>query len=74
MRNLRSGTTAQKYRKQIAWRRNKVHQLLVKGHSQYEISNIMHISQPTIFRDIKQFNPLRGGIGAMVDGCWTLPD
>lgn len=26
--------------------------LLIRGHSQYEISNILHISQPTISRDI----------------------
>ena len=65
--NPRSGTTAQKYGKQIA-SRNKAHQLLVRGHSQYEISNIRHISQPTISRDIKQYNPLRSGRSAMGDG------
>jgi uncharacterized protein YerC len=37
----------------IEWRRNKVHELLVKGHSQYEIAETMHISQPTISRDIQ---------------------
>ena len=33
-------------------RRNKARELLIKGYSQYEISNILHISQPTISRDI----------------------
>jgi predicted transcriptional regulator len=34
------------------WRRNKVRELLIRGYSQYEISNTLHISQPTISRDI----------------------
>jgi hypothetical protein len=41
-----------KYRKQIDWRRNKVRELLIRGYSQYEISSTLHISQPTISRDI----------------------
>ena len=48
----RASVTAKKYRKQIDWRRNKVHELLIRGYSQYEISNTLHISQPTISRDI----------------------
>jgi predicted transcriptional regulator len=48
----RANITAKKYRKQIDWRRNKVRELLIRGYSQYEISNILHISQPTISRDI----------------------
>ena len=39
-------------KKQIEWRRNKVRQLLLRGHSQSEISRTLHISQPTISRDI----------------------
>jgi Trp operon repressor len=39
-------------RKQIDWRRNKVRDLLIRGYSQYEISNNLHLSQPTISRDI----------------------
>ena len=41
-----------KYRNQMAWRRNKVRELLARGYAQYEISNTLHISQPTISRDI----------------------
>ena len=36
----------------LEWRRNKVRQLLLRGHSQSEISRTLHISQPTISRDI----------------------
>jgi predicted transcriptional regulator len=50
--NIRSGLTLNKYRNQIAWRRNKVKELLVRGYAQYEIANLLHISQPTISRDI----------------------
>jgi predicted transcriptional regulator len=32
--------------------KNKVRELLIRGYSQYEISNTLHISQPTISRDI----------------------
>jgi predicted transcriptional regulator len=48
----RANITAKKYRKQIDWRRNKVRELLIRGYSQYEISSTLHISQPTISRDI----------------------
>jgi predicted transcriptional regulator len=48
----RANVTEKKYRKQIDWRRNKVRELLIRGYSQYEISNSLHISQPTISRDI----------------------
>jgi predicted transcriptional regulator len=51
-KNPRAEITYKKYRKQIDWRRNKVHELLIRGYSQYEISNTLHISQPTISRDI----------------------
>lgn len=47
-----SGTTMKKYKKQMDWRRNKVRDLFSRGYSQYEISNILHISQSTISRDI----------------------
>jgi predicted transcriptional regulator len=50
--NPRANVTQQKYQKQIEWRRNKVKEMLIRGYSQYEISNTLHISQPTISRDI----------------------
>lgn len=50
--NLRADVSAKKYKKQIEWRRNKVHQLQTRGYSQYEISKLLHLSQPTISRDI----------------------
>jgi predicted transcriptional regulator len=51
-KNPRTEITYKKYQKQIDWRRNKVHELLIRGYFQYEISNTLHISQPTISRDI----------------------
>src|SRR5215212_8224193 len=51
-RNSRSGLTLNKYQNQMAWRRNKVKELLTRGYAQYEIANVLHISQPTISRDI----------------------
>ena len=39
-------------KKQIEWRRNKVRQLLLRGNTQSDISRTLHISQPTISRDI----------------------
>jgi hypothetical protein len=51
-RNPRAEITHKKYQKQIDWRRNKVRELLIRGYSQYEISNTLHISQPIISRDI----------------------
>ncbi len=51
-KNPRAKITYKKYRKQIDWRRNKVRELLIRGYSQYEISSTLHISQPTISRDI----------------------
>jgi predicted transcriptional regulator len=51
--NPRSGVTLNKYRNQIAWRRSKVKELLTRNYVQYEIANLLHISQPTISRDIK---------------------
>src|SRR5215207_9896675 len=50
--NPRANTNQKKYNRQIEWRRNKVKELLIRGYSQYEISNILHMSQPTISRDI----------------------
>lgn len=52
LHNPRDGVNLKKYRNQIAWRRNKVKELLTRGHAQYEISNILHISQPTVSRDM----------------------
>lgn len=50
--NTRAGITLRKYRSQMAWRRNKVRELLARGYHQDEIANTLHISQPTISRDI----------------------
>jgi len=47
-----AGTTMKKYKKQMDWRRNKVRELFSRGYSQFEISNMLHISQSTISRDI----------------------
>ena len=51
-KNPRAEITHKKYRKQIDWRRNKVRELLIRGYSQYEMSNTLHLSQPTVSRDI----------------------
>ena len=51
-KNPRAEITYKKYRKQIDWRGSKVRELLIRGYSQYEISNTLHLSQPTISRDI----------------------
>jgi predicted transcriptional regulator len=48
----RAGVTLSKYRSQMAWRRNKVKELLARGYHQYDIASTLHISQPTISRDI----------------------
>jgi predicted transcriptional regulator len=48
----RAGVTLSKYRNQMAWRRNKVKELLARGYQQHDIANTLHISQPTISRDI----------------------
>jgi predicted transcriptional regulator len=48
----RGGVTLSKYRNQMAWRRNKVKELLARGYRQYDIANTLRISQPTISRDI----------------------
>jgi predicted transcriptional regulator len=45
-------TNLRKSQKQRAWRRNKVRELITRGYAQYEIANTLHISQPTISRDI----------------------
>jgi predicted transcriptional regulator len=50
--NARYGISLNKYRNQISWRRNKVKDLLTRGYAQYEIADVLHISQPTISRDI----------------------
>ncbi len=47
-----TGTTMKKYKRQMDWRRNKVRELFSRGYSQFEISNMLHISQSTISRDI----------------------
>lgn len=50
--NKRSGVSSIKYQNQIAWRRNKVKELITRGYAQFEISRELHMSQPTISRDI----------------------
>ena len=50
--NTRAGVTLSKYQNQMAWRRNKVKELLARGYRQYNITNTLHISQPTISGDI----------------------
>ena len=50
--NPRSNISKRKYQKQINWRREKVKELLFKGYNQQEIVSILHVSQPTICRDI----------------------
>ncbi|MDR4492306.1 MAG: hypothetical protein R2685_15640 [Candidatus Nitrosocosmicus sp.] len=50
--NPRANMTAKKYQKNVIWRRNKVKELLFKGYDQQEIVSILHVSQPTISRDI----------------------
>ncbi len=37
---------------QLIWRRNKIQDLLIKGHNQYMIADILKISQTTVSRDI----------------------
>ncbi len=51
-KNLRSGITAKKYKKQIEWRRDKIKELYIRNYSQEEISTKLRISQPTVCRDI----------------------
>ncbi|HJS63786.1 MAG TPA: hypothetical protein VJ767_02880 [Nitrososphaeraceae archaeon] len=50
--NSKDNVRLKNYKKQIEWRRNKVRQLLLRGNTQSEISRNLHISQPTISRDI----------------------
>jgi predicted transcriptional regulator len=50
--NSKNGNNLKNNKKQIEWRRNKVRQLLLRGNTQSEISRTLHISQPTISRDI----------------------
>jgi predicted transcriptional regulator len=51
--NGRANITKKKYKKQIEWRQDMVRQLLLRGYSQSEITRQLHISQPTISRDIE---------------------
>jgi hypothetical protein len=37
----------------VDWRRNKVLELLVQGQNQYDIAEVLQISQPTISRDVQ---------------------
>ena len=47
-----TGATMKKYKGQMDWRRNKVRALFSRGYSQFEISNMLHISQSTISSNI----------------------
>jgi DNA-binding NarL/FixJ family response regulator len=47
-----AAVTLSKYRNQMAWRRNKVKELLARGYRQHDIANTLHTSQPTISGDI----------------------
>lgn len=40
------------HQKRIVWRRNKVQELLIKGHSQLQISQALRISESTVYRDV----------------------
>jgi hypothetical protein len=50
--NKRANITAKKYQKEIADRRKKVDNLLMKGYSQQEIMSKLHLTQSTASRDI----------------------
>ena len=50
---MASLTSGKREKNQIEWRRNKVQELLVKGHNEYDIAEAMKVSQPTISRDIE---------------------
>jgi DNA-binding NarL/FixJ family response regulator len=50
--NGRARFRPSKYGNQMAWRRNKVKELIGRVYTQHEIANTLHISQPTISRDI----------------------
>lgn len=50
--NQRAGLSSTNYQNQIAWRRNKVKELITRGYTQFDISRELHMSQPTISRDI----------------------
>ncbi|MGH9964810.1 MAG: hypothetical protein ACRD5E_08290 [Nitrososphaeraceae archaeon] len=51
--NPRVNLTANKYRKQINWRRMKIRELCIRGYSQFEISSTLQISQPSVSRDLQ---------------------
>lgn len=57
-KNLRSGITAKKYKKQIEWRRDKIKELYIRNYSQEEISTKLRISQPTVCRDINNLKSI----------------
>lgn len=41
-------TNSTPFKKQVDWRRNRVLELLVQGQNQYDIGEVLQISQPTI--------------------------
>ena len=42
-----------KLREALSWRRNKVQDFLIQGLNQYEIADILKVSQPTINNDVQ---------------------
>lgn len=40
------------HEKQVTWRRNKTHELLIKGYHQSQIAQVLKISEPTVSRDV----------------------
>ena len=42
-----------KQREALSWRRNKVQDFLIQGLNQYEIADILKVSQPTINNDVQ---------------------
>ena len=41
------------YKSQIAWRRNKVHECLIKGLNQHDIAELLQISKSTVSTDVQ---------------------
>lgn len=39
------------HQKQIAWRRNKVQELMIQGHNQIQIANTLKVSEATVSND-----------------------
>lgn len=48
-----TSSNSQKEQKQIEWRRNKIQELLIKGHTQVQISKMLDIKEYMISRDVQ---------------------